>query len=36
LPERIERFADFPLSNFGKVSKKDLVIIVADRMSVAA
>ena len=36
LPERIERFADFPLSNFGKVSKKDLVIIVTDRMSVAA
>jgi 2,3-dihydroxybenzoate-AMP ligase len=32
LPERIECFAEFPLSNFGKVSKKDLVAIVTDRM----
>jgi 2,3-dihydroxybenzoate-AMP ligase len=33
LPERIEQFAEFPLSNFGKVSKKDLVAIVTQRMS---
>ncbi len=32
LPERLERFEDFPLSNFGKVSKKDLVTVVTDRM----
>jgi 2,3-dihydroxybenzoate-AMP ligase len=32
LPERIERFEEFPLSNFGKVSKKDLVAIVVERM----
>jgi 2,3-dihydroxybenzoate-AMP ligase len=31
-PERIERFDSFPLSNFGKVSKKDLVTIVTERM----
>ena len=35
-PERIERFDSFPLSNFGKVSKKDLVVIVAERMAAAA
>lgn len=35
-PERIERFDAFPLSNFGKVSKKDLVIIVTQRMGAAA
>jgi 2,3-dihydroxybenzoate-AMP ligase len=34
LPERIECFAEFPLSNFGKVSKKDLVAIVTERMGV--
>ena len=32
LPERIERFEEFPLSNFGKVSKKDLVNLVSIRM----
>ena len=31
-PERIERFDSFPLSDFGKVSKKDLVVAVTDRM----
>ncbi len=31
LPERLEIFEDFPLSGFGKVSKKDLVNMVADR-----
>lgn len=35
-PERIERFESFPLSNFGKVSKKDLVATVAERMGVTA
>lgn len=35
LPERIERFEEFPLSNFGKVSKKDLVAIVTERMRVS-
>jgi 2,3-dihydroxybenzoate-AMP ligase len=34
-PERIERFEAFPLSNFGKVSKKDLVAIISERMGVA-
>jgi 2,3-dihydroxybenzoate-AMP ligase len=34
LPERIERFEEFPLSNFGKVSKKDLVVTVTERMRV--
>jgi 2,3-dihydroxybenzoate-AMP ligase len=34
LPERLECFAEFPLSNFGKVSKKDLVAIVTERMGV--
>lgn len=32
LPERLEFFEQFPLSNFGKVSKKDLVVIVRERM----
>ena len=32
-PERMERFETFPLSNFGKVSKKDLVVEVKARMS---
>lgn len=31
LPERLELFSAFPLSNFGKVSKKDLTAIVAER-----
>ena len=35
-PERIERFEALPLSNFGKVSKKDLVAIVSERMGAAA
>lgn len=35
-PERVERFDSFPLSSFGKVSKKDLVTIVAERMGVPA
>ena len=35
-PERIERFDSFPLSNFGKVSKKDLVVTVTERMGVPA
>lgn len=33
LPERIEIFESFPLSNFGKVSKKDLVQIVTERLA---
>jgi 2,3-dihydroxybenzoate-AMP ligase len=32
LPERMEPFDQFPLSNFGKVSKKDLVAHVVERM----
>jgi 2,3-dihydroxybenzoate-AMP ligase len=32
LPERLEFFDQFPLSNFGKVSKKDLVIAVRERL----
>ena len=32
LPERLECYSEFPLSNFGKVSKKDLVIDVAARI----
>ncbi|MES2258236.1 MAG: AMP-binding protein [Pseudomonadota bacterium] len=32
LPERLELFDQFPLSNFGKVSKKDLVLLVRERM----
>ncbi|WP_422058138.1 (2,3-dihydroxybenzoyl)adenylate synthase [Sphingomonas sp.] len=36
LPERLELFANFPLSNFGKVSKKDLVASVVARMDGAA
>lgn len=35
-PERIEAFDTFPLSNFGKVSKKDLVVIVSKRMGASA
>ncbi len=33
LPERLELFDQFPLSNFGKVSKKDLVVMVRERMA---
>lgn len=36
LPERIEYFDELPLSNFGKVSKKDLVAMVVERMAKAA
>lgn len=36
LPERLELFDQFPLSNFGKVSKKDLVVIVRERMEAEA
>ncbi|MFZ2980956.1 MAG: AMP-binding protein, partial [Sphingobium sp.] len=32
-PERVEIFERFPLSNFGKVSKKDLVSIVSEKIS---
>jgi 2,3-dihydroxybenzoate-AMP ligase len=32
LPERLEVFEQFPLSNFGKVSKKDLVVAVRERL----
>lgn len=34
-PERLEIFDEFPLSNFGKVSKKDLVALVTNRMTAA-
>jgi 2,3-dihydroxybenzoate-AMP ligase len=33
LPERMEILADFPLSTFGKVSKKDLVATVSAKMA---
>jgi len=33
LPEHVEIFESFPLSNFGKVSKKDLVQIVTERLA---
>lgn len=36
LPERLELFDQFPLSNFGKVSKKDLVVLVRERMEAEA
>ena len=32
LPERLEVVGQFPLSTFGKVSKKDLVAIVAEKL----
>lgn len=35
-PERVEQFETFPLSNFGKVSKKDLVAIVVERIRQSA
>jgi 2,3-dihydroxybenzoate-AMP ligase len=35
LPERLERFQSLPLSTFGKVSKKDLVVMVTERMNAA-
>ena len=33
LPERVEIFDEFPLSPIGKVSKKDLVTLVAERVA---
>jgi 2,3-dihydroxybenzoate-AMP ligase len=33
LPERLEILAEFPLSTFGKVSKKDLVLMVSEKMA---
>lgn len=33
LPERLEVFDEFPLSPIGKVSKKDLVVMVAQRVA---
>ena len=36
MPERLEAFDTLPLSNFGKVSKKDLVTAVVQRMEAAA
>ena len=36
MPERLEGFDTLPLSSFGKVSKKDLVTIVVERMAAAA
>ena len=35
LPERLEFFDEFPLSPIGKVSKKDLVTLVAERVAAA-
>jgi 2,3-dihydroxybenzoate-AMP ligase len=32
LPERMELMSDFPLSTFGKVSKKDLVATVGAKL----
>ena len=32
LPERLEIMQEFPLSPIGKVSKKDLVVFVAERV----
>ncbi len=32
LPERLELMSDFPLSTFGKVSKKSLVEMVAEKV----
>ena len=32
LPERLELLDDFPLSTFGKVSKKDLVAMVTEKL----
>ncbi|MDF1795104.1 MAG: AMP-binding protein [Coxiellaceae bacterium] len=32
LPERLEIIDEFPLSNFGKVSKKDLVIMITEKL----
>jgi 2,3-dihydroxybenzoate-AMP ligase len=36
LPERLEIFDEFPLSPIGKVSKKELVALVAERVGVSA
>jgi non-ribosomal peptide synthetase component E (peptide arylation enzyme) len=35
LPERLEVFSEFPLSPIGKVSKKDLVVLVTERLAAA-
>ena len=32
LPERLELLGDFPLSTFGKVSKKSLVEMITDKI----
>jgi 2,3-dihydroxybenzoate-AMP ligase len=32
LPERLEVMDEFPVSSFGKVSKKDLVIMIAEKI----
>lgn len=32
LPERLEVMADFPVSSFGKISKKDLVTMIAEKI----
>ncbi|MDF1654238.1 MAG: AMP-binding protein [Coxiellaceae bacterium] len=32
LPERLEIVDEFPLSNFGKVSKKDLVVMITEKL----
>ena len=36
LPERLEVMEDFPLSNFGKVSKKTLVEMVTEKLRAEA
>jgi non-ribosomal peptide synthetase component E (peptide arylation enzyme) len=33
LPERLEILEEFPLSNIGKVSKKDLVKMISAKMA---
>ena len=32
LPERLEILDEFPLTTFGKVSKKDLVVMVSEKI----
>ena len=36
MPERLELMDDFPLSNFGKVSKKTLVEMVTEKLDAEA
>ena len=36
LPERLEVLADFPVSTFGKVSKKDLGALIASKLAAQA